>query len=171
MERVISGSERQIIDDAIDRNREALIATVERLPAGEVRRSLVPSATTPIGLVKHAASAERFWFQRFLAGRDESECDGPASPGEASFAVSEHERLEDVVAEFRAASEVSRSISSQLDLSDVVRNSRDEPVSVRYVLVHMVEELARHGGHADILVEQILAAESKHQQHSAGVDQ
>lgn len=162
MERVISGSERQVIDSAIDRNRESLIQTVERLHVDDVRLSLVPSATTPIGLVKHAAAAERFWFQRFLAGRDESECDGPASPGEASFTVAEDESLEDVVAELRAAGEVSRSIAAQYDLSDTVRNSRDEPVSVRYVLAHMVEEFARHSGHADILVEQILARGVEH---------
>ncbi|MGC5249418.1 DinB family protein [Gordonia sp. DT219] len=157
MSRVIHGSERDILDDALDRNREALITSVTRLTDSQSRRRLVPSATTPIGLVKHAAAAERFWFQRFLAGRDEHACDGPASPGKGSFAVGDDESLDDVVAEFRSTAAQSRAIAADLALDAVLTNSHDEPVSVRFVLQHMVEELARHTGHADILVEQTLA--------------
>ncbi len=150
------GSERDILDDTVERNREALIASVARLSDAESRRRLVESATTPIGLIKHAAAAERFWFQRFLDRR--AECDGPANPGPASYVVSDEERLDDVIAEFRDASAESRRIAATLDADDVLVNSRDEPVSVRYVLQHMVEEFARHAGHADILVEQIVSS-------------
>lgn len=153
---MIHGSERAIVDDMVDRNREALIASVTRLSDADARRRLVPSATTPIGLIKHAATAERFWFQKFLDGRDDSECDGPASPGEASFSVDDDESLDDVVAQYRATIEVSRAIAATFDADDTLRNSRDQEVSVRYVLFHMIEELARHAGHADILVEQII---------------
>lgn len=157
MERVILGTENEVLNSAIDRNREGVIESVLRLSDTQSRRRLVPSATTPIGLVKHVAAAERFWFQRFLDQRAEHQCDGPSSPGEDSFFVPAGERLEDVVAEFRAASDVSRRIASRFSLDDKVPNSRSEPVSVRFVLVHAVEEFARHAGHADILVEQILA--------------
>ncbi|ALG84903.1 DinB family protein [Gordonia phthalatica] len=156
MPEMYRGSERELLDAIIDRNREALIASVEWLSDAESRRRLVASATTPIGLIKHAAAAERFWFQRFLDRR--TECDGPANPGEASYAVDDAESLDDVIAEFRRASAESRRIASGLDADDVLMNSRDEPVSVRYVLQHMVEEFARHAGHADILVEQIVAS-------------
>ncbi|MBM7369421.1 DinB family protein [Gordonia hydrophobica] len=148
------GSERAILDDTIDRNREALIASVARLSDAESRQRLVASATTPIGLIKHAAAVERFWFQWFLDRR--TECDGPANPGEESYLVDDFESLDDVIAEFRRASAESRRIAARFDADDVVMNSRDEPVSVRYVLQHMIEEFARHAGHADILVEQIV---------------
>ena len=158
MERVVFGTELEVLGNCADRNREGLVESVLRLSDAQSRRALVPSATTPIGLVKHAAAAERFWFQRFLDGRFEAECDGNSSPGEASFHVAEDESLADVIAEFRAASEVSREILSRFTLDDEMTNSRGEPVSVRFVLVHAVEEFARHAGHADILVEQILTS-------------
>lgn len=157
MDFAVFGSQRQLVEDMIDRNREALIASVSRLSDSDSRRRLVPSATTPIGLIKHAAAAERFWFQRFLGGRTESECDGPASPGAASYVVGDGDSLGDVVAEFRAASEQSRLIAAGVDLADTRLNSRGDTVSVGYVFLHMIEELARHAGHADILVEQISA--------------
>lgn len=156
MERVVFGTELELLSNCANRNREGLIESVSRLSDAESRRALVPSATTPIGLIKHAAAAERFWFQRFLDGRTEDDCDGISSPGEGSFRVAAHETLAEVIAEFRAASQTSREILNRFSLDDVLHNSHGEPVSVRFVLIHAIEEFARHAGHADILVEQIL---------------
>ena len=72
------GTERELIEAMLDQNREALIETVRGLSEADARRRLVTSLTTPISLIKHAAAAERIWFQRFWAGLDESECDGYA---------------------------------------------------------------------------------------------
>lgn len=158
MELIVSGTEIELLNNCVDRNREELIESVSRLSDADSRRALVPSATTPIGLIKHAAAAERFWFQRFLDDRAEEDCDGNSSPGEGSFRVAAHEPLAEVIAEFRAASETSREILSRFSLDDVLHNSHGDPVSVRFVLIHAIEEFARHAGHADILVEQILDA-------------
>lgn len=159
MERAVFGTELTVLSNCADRNREGLIESVSRLSDADSRQALVPSATTPIGLVKHAAAAERFWFQRFLDGRAEDDCDGNSSPGEGSFRVDAHEPLAEVIAEFRAASETSREILSRFSLDEVLHNSHGDPVSVRFVLIHAIEEFARHAGHADILVEQILDAQ------------
>ena len=70
------GTERELIEAMLDQNREALIETVRGLSEADARRRLVTSLTTPISLIKHAAAAERIWFQRFWAGLDASECDG-----------------------------------------------------------------------------------------------
>jgi len=64
-ERITSGGERAVIENMLDRNRAALIETARGLSEGDARRRLVPSLTTPISLIKHAAAAERIWFQRF----------------------------------------------------------------------------------------------------------
>jgi uncharacterized protein DUF664 len=61
-----NGDERATIEDMLDRNREALIETVRGLSETEARRLLVASFTTPISLIRHAAGAERIWFQRVL---------------------------------------------------------------------------------------------------------
>lgn len=149
--------ERAALEAVVDRNRAALIDSVRRLDDAQSRRRLVPSATTPIGLLKHVAAVERFWFQHILAGRPFTECDGPAKAGRASFTVRSSDSLDDVITELHGAIEVSRTITADFALSDTVLNHHGAEVSVYSILLHMIEEVARHAGHADILVEQILA--------------
>ena len=83
--RITSGAERAIIENTLDRNREALIETARGLSDADARRRLVASLTTPISLIKHAAAAERIWFQRFWAGLDEFECDGYSNRDEGTL--------------------------------------------------------------------------------------
>jgi hypothetical protein len=153
--RITNGAERALIENMLDRNREALIATVRGLSDADARRRLVASLTTPISLIKHAAAAERIWFQRFWAGLDQSECDGYSNRDEGTFAVADDESLADVIAEFERASERSRVIASRFDLDDTKVIPREGKVSMRWTLLAMIEEFARHAGHGDILREQI----------------
>ncbi|MGW5922340.1 DinB family protein [Nocardia fluminea] len=152
---ITTGSERAIIENTLDRNREALIATVRGLSDADARRRLVASLTTPISLIKHAAAAERIWFQRFWAGFDEAECDGYSERDEGTFAVAADESLADVIVEFERASRRSRVIAAGFDLDDTKHNPREGIVSMRWTLLAMIEEFARHAGHGDILREQI----------------
>ena len=153
--RITSGSERATIENMLDCNREALIATVSGLSEADARRRLVTSLTTPISLIKHAAAAERIWFQRFWAGLDASECDGYSNRDEGTFTVTDDESLAEVIAEFERASQRSRVIASRFDLDDTKDNPREGTVSLRWTLLAMIEEFARHAGHGDILREQI----------------
>ncbi|KZM72892.1 DinB family protein [Nocardia terpenica] len=153
--RITDGVERALLENMLDRNREALVETVRGLSAADARRRLVASLTTPISLIKHAAAAERIWFQRFWAGLDESDCDGYSRRDEGTFAVADHESLTDVIAEFERASQRSRIIASRFALDDTKHNPREGTVSMRWTLLAMIEEFARHAGHGDILREQI----------------
>jgi uncharacterized damage-inducible protein DinB len=153
--RITSGTERILIENMLDRNREALIATARGLTEAEARQRLVASLTTPISLIKHAAAAERIWFQRFWAGLDEAECDGYSNRDEGTFAVADDESLSDVIAEFERASQRSRAIAARFALDDTKDNPREGTVSMRWTLLAMIEEFARHAGHGDILREQI----------------
>jgi hypothetical protein len=150
-----NGNERSIIEDMLDRNREALIETVRGLSETNARRRLVASLTTPISLIKHAAGAERIWFQRFWAGLPESGCDGYSRRDEGTFAVADDESLADVIAEFERASQKSREIAAGFNLDDTKDNPREGTVSMRWTLLAMAQEFARHAGHGDILREQI----------------
>src|SRR3954447_7929686 len=153
--RITRGTERMTIEDMLDRNREELIATVRGLSEANARRRLVTSLTTPISLIKHAAAAERIWFQRFWAGLDEFECDGYSNRDEGTSAAPDDESLTDVIADFERASQRSRLIASRFDLDDTKDNPREGKVSMRWTLLAMIEEFARHAGHGDILREQI----------------
>ncbi|ULN49988.1 DinB family protein [Mycolicibacterium goodii] len=152
---ITNGTERDLIEDLLDRNREALIATTRGLSETDARRKLVPSLTTPISLIKHAAAAERIWFQRFWAGLDESECDGYSRRDEGTFAVADDETLADVIAEFERASQRSREIASRFALDDIKHSPREGTVSMRWTLLMFIQKFARHAGHGDILREQI----------------
>lgn len=161
--RITNGSEREVIENMLDHNRQALIETARGLSEADARRRLVTSLTTPISLLKHAAAAERIWFQRFWAGLDDSECDGYSNRDEGTFSVSDDESLSDVIAEFEAASQRSRAIASRFDLDDTKDNPREGTVSMRWTLLAMIEEFARHAGHGDILREQIDACNRAHE--------
>ena len=152
---ITDGAERMIIENMLDLNREALIETARGLSEADARRRLVASLTTPVSLIKHAAAAERIWFQRFWAGLDESECDGYSRRDEGTFVVADDESLADVIAEFERASQRSREIVSRFDLDDTKDNPREGDVSMRWTLLTFIQEFARHAGHGDILREQI----------------
>ncbi|MDT5067741.1 MAG: hypothetical protein QOK02_3896 [Mycobacterium sp.] len=75
---ITNGTEREILESMLDLNRKAPVATVRGLSDAGARRRLVASLTTPISLIKHAACAERIWFQRFWAelNKESSACGG-----------------------------------------------------------------------------------------------
>ncbi|MGP3974811.1 DinB family protein [Streptomyces sp. 8N114] len=154
--RITDCPERQMLEYILDHTRAELIDTVRGLSETESRRRLVPSLTTSIGLVKHAAFAERKWFQHILGGLPESECDG-AMVGEASFLVSDHETVADVIAEFERASDRARTIAADIDLDATRQHPSVGTVSLRWIYLLMIQEFARHAGHNDILREQTCA--------------
>ncbi|MGW5318367.1 DinB family protein [Nocardia thailandica] len=156
--RITDGPERVLLESALDRTRAALVATARGLSEADARRRLVPSLTTPLSLLKHAAAAERIWFQRFWAGLDEEACDGYARRDLGTFAVTDDESLAGVVAEFERASARSREIAARFALDDTRDIPGEGVISLRWTLLAMIEEFARHAGHGDILREQIDAS-------------
>ncbi|MBB5849961.1 DinB family protein [Amycolatopsis umgeniensis] len=158
MARTTTGTERHLLEYMLDRNRAGLVGTVRGLSEDDARRRLVASETTPIGLLKHAAVAERLWFQHVLGGLPESECDGGTTPGHASFVVGDNETLADVIAEFERAGERSRVIAADFDLDVIKTHPRIGDVSLRFIYLLLIEDFARHAGHGDILREQMSGA-------------
>lgn len=152
-----TGAERHLLEATMDRQRRAVADTARGLSDADVRRRLVTSLTTPIGLVKHAAMAERRWFQLLLGGLEDSACDGPTTPGDASFVVAESETLDDVIAEFERASARSREIAARFELDDTWTHDVLGEVTLRFVYLLLIEDFARHAGHGDILREQLTA--------------
>lgn len=153
---------RTDLEAALDRARAGLVEAVEPLTDEQSRRRLVPSLTTPIALLKHSAAAERAWFQRTVAGIEESRCDGYARGDDGSWVVPEGQTLTEVIAEYEAACARSRDIARTVASDDVFVHRLLGPISYSRICLHMIAELGRHAGHADILVEQIQAADRAH---------
>lgn len=131
--------------------RECVVKKTDGLSEEQLRRVLVESGTTLLGLVHHLTLAERYWFGYHVAGRESDD------PGEVDMAVPPERRPEEVLAGYRAAIEASdEAIRAVGDLQKPVAIPvGDKLHSVRWVVAHMTSETARHAGHADILREQI----------------
>lgn len=147
------------MDVFIDEHRSMLHHCLDGLSEDEARASLVPSSTTLLGLVKHAAFAEQVWFGEAVQGLSRAELGIAAGP-EESFALDPEDTIETVRAAHLAACEASRLAVADLSLDDVVTGNRRGPLPLRWVFLHILRELAQHCGHAEILREQILAARS-----------
>ena len=141
----------------VDEHRAALAASLDGLTEEEARRRLVPSQTTLLGLVKHAAFVERVWFDEAITSRPRAEIGIPATPDE-SFELTDEDDIASVRAAHLAACTASRSAVVDLGMDDMVTGNRRGPLPLRWVLLHVLRELAQHAGHADILREQLLAA-------------
>lgn len=129
--------------------RDSVARKLNGLSEEDVRRRLVPSDTTLLWLAKHVAAAENLWLQHFFlaeVGRDElpdeDELDDETIESVTALLAETGRRTRQVVAEHPDL--------DQLSVADVPRHG---PVSLRWILAHLVEEVARHAGHADILRE------------------
>lgn len=149
------GAERELLEAMLDDGRTELVRCVRGLSDADARRRLVRSLTTPLGLLTHAAAAERSWFQRRLAELPASERDGYAYGDDASFTYDDDLTVAEAIEDFERACARSRTIATGFDLDRQVHHERIGTVSLRWIYLHMIRELARHAGHADILREQI----------------
>jgi hypothetical protein len=140
----------------LDEHRRALSSCLDGLTEEQARRSLVPSRTTLLGLVKHATFVEKVWFDEAVSCRTRAEIGLPSTPDE-SFILSGNDTIESIRQAHRAACEASRRATASLGLDDILRGNRRGPLPLRWVYLHVLRELAQHCGHADILREQILS--------------
>ena len=147
--------EREILEAFLEYHREALSGKLRGLSEEDARRRLVPSPTTLLGLVSHAAAVERNWFQHYLGGKPREEIAGNARGDDPSWDVGAGQTTADVIAEFDSACAESRQIAAGVTLDQTVPRDEQGQVSLRWIYVHIIREHARHLGHADILREQI----------------
>lgn len=139
----------------LDEHRLELGACLDNLTEEQARRSLVPSKTTLLGLVKHATFVEKVWFDEALTGRARAEIGIPAGPDE-SFVLDDDDTIATVRQAHHDACASSRRAVSTLNLDNIVHGNRRGPLPLRWVYLHVLRELAQHCGHADILREQVL---------------
>ena len=155
-EAVIGEPERIQFETFLDQHRNALHRCLDGLTEDEARRSLVPSLTTLLGLVKHATFVEKVWFDEAVTCRSRAEIGIPATPDE-SFILDDEDTIASIQEAHREACDSARRATASLALDDLVYGNRRGPLPLRWVYLHMLGELAQHSGHADILREQILS--------------
>ncbi len=143
--------ERELLTGFLDWYRETLLWKLESLSDDQLRRRLVPSQTTLLGLVKHLAYVERSWFRMGFNGEDLPAPWTETDP-DPDFRIEPGETAASIVAFYRDEIARSRAIVAASSLDDVARRP-GKRYTLRWILLHMIEETARHAGHADILRE------------------
>ncbi|MER6156432.1 DinB family protein [Streptomyces sp. NPDC001868] len=122
------------------------------------RRSVPPSNMSLLGLVRHLAGVEQYWFREALAGEPPAPRHyraGDDPDGDFNDAVADPEAVADAWTTWRSEVDFAeRFVAGAPDLGITGRHD-DEPIALREVLVHLIEEYARHNGHADLLRERV----------------
>jgi uncharacterized damage-inducible protein DinB len=149
-----TGAEKESLKVSLDRHRDAVLWKLEGLSDEDLRRQLVPSGTSLLGLVKHLGAVEYGWFCDTF-GRPTEPLPFDENDPEADMRAGPDETTEDILAFYgRARAAADRTID-ELEVEDTGTAWFGDTVSLRWVLIHMVEETARHAGHIDILRELI----------------
>jgi len=149
-----TGGEKESLHASLNRHRDVVLWKLEGLDDASLRRAVVPSGTTLLGLVKHLAAVEYSWFCETFERETEPLPVDPDDP-DADLRVEPDETTADIVEFYRRARAAADAVILELDVDDVGTAWFGDPVSLRWVLIHMIEETARHAGHLDILRELI----------------
>jgi hypothetical protein len=150
----VTGGEKESLQVALDRHRDVMLWKLEGLDDEQLRRPMTPSGTNLLGLVKHLAAVEYGWFCETF-GREIEPLPFDEDDPDADLRVALEETTADVLAFYgRARAAADRAIA-EVPLEETGTAWFGEAVSMRWVMIHMVEETARHAGHADILRELI----------------
>ena len=153
------GDERAVLEHWLDLYRETLLLKIAGLDADQlVRRPLPPSSMSLLGLVRHLTEVEAYWLRVVLLdeqGVPDYYCT-PARPDGDFDDVTAESAAADVDGYRREIDRSRRTTAAWSDLGGPVRGSRrGKPVNLRWILVHLIEEYARHLGHADLLREAV----------------
>jgi len=152
------GDERATLVEFLRCQRLTLQVKCEGLDAEQLaRRSVEPSTMSLLGLLRHMAEVERGWFRRRFAGNDVPKRYQTAEEPDGDFdgAVADPEVVAEAWAAWREEVAFAEEFTAATDLDFVGHDGGGEPISLRELPVHMVEEKARHNGHADLLRERI----------------
>jgi uncharacterized damage-inducible protein DinB len=143
---LFAADERATLTAMLDFHRDALIRKTSGLGGDALRQSPVPSGINLMGLLHHLTRTEEWWFEGCFGGLpfDGDPRQEQRAPEGATYA--------ELVEAYRDQCDRSREVVSHAQLDDLAANAFLKP-TLRWVVVHMIEETARHNGHADILRE------------------
>lgn len=146
---------------ALQRHRAAVLWKLDGVCDADVRRPMVPSGTNLLGLVKHLAAVEYGWFCETFGRPTEPLPYVDADP-EADLRATAEETTASILAFYQRACTAADEVIAAVGLEETGSSWDGKTVSMRWVLVHMVEEPARHAGHADIVRELIDGGSGDH---------
>lgn len=150
--------ERAMLNNWLDWHRETLAVKCQGLTDEQLReRSTSPSPMSLLGLVRHMAHVEYVWFRVIIEGEEwNSPIKDDDTDPDGDFLNVDTATVEEAFALWRAQIDHARKVSAGLPLDAIGKTKRHgEDCSHRWILVHMIEEYARHNGHADLIRERV----------------
>ena len=150
----VPDSERSSLESWLDFHRATLLVKCAGLTAEQlITRSCPPSPLSLLGLVRHMTEVEA-WFHVF-DGQPEGVFYCSADRPDADFEDLDPQRTDQDLAIYQASVQRSRAAVAGRSLDDLIPPGPGQPTSLRWVYQHMIEEYARHNGHADLIRERI----------------
>lgn len=153
----LAAGEREMLTAWLDWHRATLAHKCDGLSDAQLReRSSPPSQLSLLGLVRHMAEVERTWFRRVLAGEDVPLVYSATGDFQVAYDAAGADVAE-AFANWRHECDLARKVEAAAPSLDAtgIQRKWGVPVSLRWILIHMIEEYARHNGHADMLRESI----------------
>jgi uncharacterized damage-inducible protein DinB len=149
--------ERDILVAFLDFHRATVHRKVLGLGEEDAWRQFVPSLTSAAGIVKHLGYVEQSWFRTRLAGERDLPVPWTDANPDADFERAEGDTVESLLRIYDEQCQRSREIAAGMALDDLATTPRADGgyATLRWVLVHMIEETARHNGHLDLIREMI----------------
>jgi len=155
---LLTGPEKETLEEFLDYHRETLLWKTSGLSDYDLRRQMVPPGTSLLGIVKHLGFVEQNWFFGFTGLEYETPVPWTEEDPDADFRIEPGETTQAIVDFYRGKVARSREIAAAASLDDISKRREVPPEglpTLRWILIHMIEETAWHNGHADILREQI----------------
>ncbi|MGW1726045.1 DinB family protein [Streptomyces sp. NPDC002306] len=154
-----NADERTMLEGWLDYHRQTLAHKCQGLTDEQLRTASVqPSELSLMGLVRHMAEVERGWFRKVLTGDDLSPLYYSDEDRDGEFHLTTADTWQEAYDSWQAEIAVARRNASGFGLDDLSKGrsrSTEEPFSLRWIYTHMIEEYARHNGHADLIRERI----------------
>ncbi|MEW2446728.1 DinB family protein [Streptomyces parvulus] len=151
--------ERTMLEGWLEYHRQTLAWKCEGLTDEQLRTASVsPSGLTLMGLVRHMAEVERSWYRRVLAAEDAGPIHYSDEDPDGDFRVTASDTWQETLATWQGEIEAARRNAEGFPLDEMGRGRHartGERFSLRWIHTHMIEEYARHNGHADLIRESL----------------
>lgn len=154
----VTADERTMLEGWLDHHRATLAIKCEGLDDARLRTASVPpSELSLLGLVRHMAEVERIWFRKVLVDDDQGPLYFSEEDPDGEFHLTEADTWEEAYGTWQEEITIARRHAEGFALDDIGRaaHGRGEKPSLRWIYTHMIEEYARHNGHADLIRERI----------------
>lgn len=151
-----AAGEKEMVTAFLDWQRATLLCKLDGLTDEQLRWHHQPSGLTLLGLAKHLAVVETAWFRLRFAGEEVTNIPIPID-WDAYWRIEPGDSTADILALYNGEVEQSRAITATASLDDKARQPPPHTpgLTLRWILLHMIEETARHNGHADLIREAI----------------